>query len=77
MSTTALNGINPNQRMQLNFNEVLGEILNPEKEDSSENTSIPGACEERPVMVDPETGERVYVDVYRQEHMPPYICYEA
>ena len=39
----------------------------------------PWACEERPKMIDPETGEWVYVDVYKKEHQQdnPVICYMA
>lgn len=39
----------------------------------------PWACEERPTMIDPETGELVYVDVYEMEHQQdkPWICYTA
>lgn len=32
-------------------------------------------CEERPKMIDPETGEWVYVDVYQKDK--PWICYTA
>ncbi len=40
---------------------------------------IPGACEERPTMIDPKTGELVYVDVYLKEQHKgkPWICYMA
>ena len=45
------------------------------------NFDVPiwGACEERPTMTDPETGERVYIDVYDKEHTQdkPWICYNA
>ncbi len=39
----------------------------------------PWACEERPTMIDPKTGELVYVDVYMKEHQQdkPWICYMA
>lgn len=39
----------------------------------------PWVCEERPKMIDPETGEWVYVDVYNKEHQKdkPWICYTA
>ena len=34
---------------------------------------IPGACEERPRMIDPKTGELVYVDVYEKQHRPNVV----
>ncbi len=37
---------------------------------------VPGAMEERPVMIDPKTGEKVYVDEYLKEHRPN-VCYLA
>ena len=37
---------------------------------------ITGACEERPTMTDPVTGEKVYVDVWNRENTPN-ICYMA
>lgn len=106
MSTTALNGINPNQIHQFNAKNVLGSIIFPKKEDSvyninfeelkspigacdspedggiggnlgREDKPIIGACEERPTMIDPETGEIVYVDVYRQEQFPTRLSYKA
>ena len=44
-----------------------------------EDKPIPGACEERPKMIDPKTGEWVYVDVYLKEQQQdkPGICYMA
>ena len=37
------------------------------------NKPIPEACEERPAMYDPKTGEKVYVDeYYKTQHFPVY-----
>lgn len=40
---------------------------------------IPGACEERTTIINPETGEREYLDVYlkEQRESQPYISYYA
>ena len=37
----------------------------------------PMATEERPTMVDPETGELVYVDVYEKQHPNPNVVFST
>lgn len=87
MSTTALAGttsiVNPNP-MRFPTSPWIVASDGPETGGISgtlgrHDKPIIGACEERPTMIDPETGELVYVDVYRKEHQQdrPWICYMA
>ena len=41
------------------------------------NKPIPGACEERPAMYDPKTGEMVYVDEYYKQRCNPFVSFST
>ncbi len=82
MSTTAIAGIdysssyapvNKNSGIDSPFSD--GGII-----EQKEDKPVWGACEERDVMIDPETGEPVYRDVYEKEQREenfPTVCYLA
>lgn len=41
------------------------------------NRPIPGACEERPAVFDPKTGEMVYVDEYYRQQNDPFVSFST